>query len=169
MNSRRVYILSGLVLLLLQLVSDNFLELSSYVKLFFLHIVILNSPVTFSRIFLMIAAFVLGLSADLFSGGIIGLYAASLVPVAFLRNRILSITASKRIGNSNEDFYLEELPNSSIIPYYIVGTFIFVALHMGIESILAQDSIWFFLIRLTVSMIINALLTIGLTQFVFKR
>ena len=83
------YFLTFFILTIVQILVCNYLNLSHYISLSFLPLLILCIPIRFGTITAMIVAFAAGLSVDIFSEGVLGLNALALVPVAALRFPII--------------------------------------------------------------------------------
>ena len=86
-NFRILYIL----LLICQIVLCNFSPLGPYIMLSLLPAMILCVPLTVGTAACMFIAFASGLTVDWLSEGLIGINAASLVPVAHARKGIIRI------------------------------------------------------------------------------
>lgn len=86
---RNHYFLSYLLLLVLQMLLCNYLNLSPYVTISLLPVMILMLPIRFGTVFAMVLAFVSGLAVDWLSEGVVGLNALALVPVALARKGII--------------------------------------------------------------------------------
>ena len=95
-----VYVL----LLLAQLILGNYFTLSSYLMLSVLPVMVLCIPIRVGSVGAMIIAFVSGLIVDLLSEGVLGLNALALVPVAWLRNPVISLVFGGELFARKEDF-----------------------------------------------------------------
>lgn len=78
------------VLAIVQVILCNFLDLSRYAVLSFLPVLILMLPLRLDTVPMMLISFALGFAVDFFSTGMLGLTAASLVPVGLVRNSVVS-------------------------------------------------------------------------------
>ena len=95
-----VYVL----LLLAQLILGNYFTLSPYLMLSVLPVMVLCIPIRVGSVGAMIIAFVSGLIVDLLSEGVLGLNALALVPVAWLRNPVISLVFGGELFARKEDF-----------------------------------------------------------------
>ena len=95
-----VYVL----LLLGQLILGNYFTLSPYLMLSVLPVMVLCIPIRVGSVGAMIIAFVSGLIVDLLSEGVLGLNALALVPVAWLRNPVISLVFGGELFARKEDF-----------------------------------------------------------------
>ena len=70
---RQRYVFTYLVLLVIQIICGGLLNLSQYVVLCFLPVMILSLPITRSTPRVLVTAFVTGLAVDFFTDGVLGL------------------------------------------------------------------------------------------------
>lgn len=89
MNIDLKSILYILLILVIQTILDNYVDLGLHLHIVILPIIILLLPYRYKTLHTMILAFVLGLAVDIFTTGILGLYAGALTAVAFVRQKIL--------------------------------------------------------------------------------
>lgn len=97
------YFLTFFILTVAQILVCNYLNLSHYITLSFLPLLVLCIPIRYGTIPSMLVAFAAGLSVDIFSEGVIGLNALSLVPVAALRIPIISAVFGTGLLARKED------------------------------------------------------------------
>ena len=97
------FLITFLLLLLVQICIANFFRLSQYVMLSILPAMILLLPIRHSTTPGLIIAFFTGLAVDLLSDGLLGLNALSLVPVAFCRIGIIRLIFGEEIFARKED------------------------------------------------------------------
>lgn len=102
------YILTFILLVILQVLICNYLNLTHYVLLSILPVLILCSPIKFDCITTMCFAFIAGLCVDFFAEGIIGLNALALVPVAYLRKPIISLVFGREVFARKENISLRQ-------------------------------------------------------------
>lgn len=105
---RNHYFLTYFLLLILQILVSNYLNLSPYVTLSVLPVMILMLPIRFGTIFAMILAFVSGHTVDWLSEGVIGLNALALVPVALARKGIIYLVFGSEFFARKEDISLRK-------------------------------------------------------------
>lgn len=82
----RGYFLVFVIAVFLQVLVNNFLDLSKYLVICILPTLISLAPLRIRTPFLLIIAFITGFVTDFLSSGILGLTAVSLLPVAFCRD-----------------------------------------------------------------------------------
>lgn len=92
------YIIVYVILALVQIVLCNFLNLSRFVVLSYLPVLIMLLPLRWNSIPMIAFAFALGFLVDFFSTGMLGLTSLALVPVALARGGIISIMFGDELG-----------------------------------------------------------------------
>ena len=93
-----------LLLLLAQLLLSNYFNLTPYLMLSILPVMVLCIPIRVGPSGAMLIAFATGLVVDLLSEGLLGLNALALVPVAYLRNPVLRLIFGEELFSRREDF-----------------------------------------------------------------
>ena len=104
MKSNSGNTLMYVLLVLIQILVCNFINTGPYVFLSVLPVFILCLPLTVPAIPLMLIAAVSGLAVDWLAEGIIGLNALALIPVAFIRNRMVVLLFGKDHTDRAEGF-----------------------------------------------------------------
>ena len=89
-------ILFTLLVIVVQCVLDNYVDLSIYVRIVLVPYLILILPYRYRTISTMILAFLIGLSVDIFTTGVLGMNAGALVAVAFIRQKMLHAIMDER-------------------------------------------------------------------------
>ena len=92
------------LLAVVQMLICNYLNLSVYLMLSILPVMILCVPLRLPTFWTMLLAFVTGLAVDLLSEGLLGLNALALVPVAFVRKEIIRLIFGDELFARKEDF-----------------------------------------------------------------
>ena len=100
---RKNIILSYVLLLILQILLCNYLQLSPYVTLSVLPLMILMLPTRVGALPAMIIAFISALIVDFLAEGVVGINALALVPVALLRQPIIRLVFGDEIYSRQED------------------------------------------------------------------
>ncbi len=131
---RNKWILIGLVLVLLQAISDGLLHMSVYCCLFPILFIILTLPYRFKTLPTMLMAFFLGILADLLGNGVLGLNAAALTAVAFCRQGLLRMIAGPFIMDNVERPNLFSLGYIKIIGYSALCSLIYLTVFILVEN-----------------------------------
>ena len=93
-----------ILLLVVQLLLNHFLRMSSYVAICILPVMVLCISIRIKTWAVMLIAFGTGLAADLLSEGVLGLNTVALVPVALLRGPIINVVFGPEVSSRQEDF-----------------------------------------------------------------
>lgn len=105
---RQRYVFTYLVLLVIQIICGGLLNLSQYVVLCFLPVMILSLPITRSTPRVLVTAFVTGLAVDFFTDGVLGLTVCALLPVAFARNALIRLVFGTELLSRQEDISIHK-------------------------------------------------------------
>ena len=124
MNNWRFWV-SFAVLAVVQVILCNFLDLSRYAVLSFLPVLILMLPLRLGSIALMFISFALGFAVDFFSTGMLGLTAASLLPVGLMRNSVVAGLFGDELGPRDGELTLTWFG----VPKFALATLILCAMY----------------------------------------
>lgn len=154
--------------IIVQLLIENYLSLGVRIHITILPFLILGFSYKYSTISMMLIAFGLGLSVDIFGNGIIGLNAAALVAVAFTRESFLKNLVNQRSMENLSAPSPREMGLSPYIIYLIFTYSVFFIFFIPLESM----SIFPFfqnLIKLILSIIINVILAYILSRIFHNK
>ena len=101
---------------LIQVVVLNEVLFSSYINPFLYIMLIINLPLKTPKWFLLIYAFLLGLSIDLFSG-ILGFHSTATILIAFIKPLISKITIPFNILAETDEITLKKVGNKAFITF----------------------------------------------------
>jgi hypothetical protein len=91
-----------------QMLICNYLNISTYLMLSILPVMILCVPLRLPTFWTLLLAFVTGLAVDLLSEGLLGLNALALVPVAFVRKEVIRLIFGDELFARKEDFSMRK-------------------------------------------------------------
>ena len=111
-----------------QMLICNYLNLSAYLMLSILPVMVLCVPLRLPTFWTMLLAFVTGLAVDLLSEGLLGLNALALVPVAFVRKEVIRLIFGDELFARKEDFSLRKNGFGKVA----LAIFLVQALYLGI-------------------------------------
>ena len=146
-----------------QMVLCNFTDFSPFVMLTLLPAMIICVPLTVTTPLCMILAFVTGLSVDWLSEGIIGLNAASLVPVAIMRKPLIRFFLGEDIITRNDTFSFRKNGIGKISLTLMVMISLFLAVYIFLDGA-GTRPLWFNMTRFGVSLACNMLLALIITN-----
>ena len=95
-----VYVLLAVV----QMLICNYFNLSAYLMLSILPVLVLCIPLRVPTVGAMVIAFLTGFLVDLLSEGVLGLNVLALVPVAFVRKEVIRLIFGGELFARKEDF-----------------------------------------------------------------
>ena len=118
MNNILKYITLGAIVVVCQILVSEYVNIWAvlYVAVFPQFIILL--PPTINRSVYMLVAFTLGLGIDLFADGVLGLNAAALTAMAYMRHPILKLTVPKASFESYDNQPL--IPRTVEIPKLVL-------------------------------------------------
>jgi hypothetical protein len=160
---RNHYFLSYFLLLILQILICNYLNLSPYVTLSVLPVMILMLPIRFGTLFAMILAFVSGLAVDYLAEGVLGLNALALVPVALARKGIIYLIFGSEFFARKENISLRKHGAAKMTVAIAMAQSIFLLIYIWADGA-AMRPFLFNLIRFGVSLIVGTLLSLLLSR-----
>lgn len=126
--------LKYILLLIAQILLWNFFNFSQYVMIVFLPVMVLMMPVNRSVNITMILAFLSGLAVDFFADGQLGLTAASLLPVAFLRRPIIMFVFGNELFSRGENLSTRRQGWEKLILATALATAVFLLAYIIIDS-----------------------------------
>lgn len=123
-----------ILMLICQIVICNFSPLGPYIVLTTLPAMVLCIPLTISIAGCMVIAFFSGLAVDWLSEGLIGLNAASLLPVALARNGIIRLFLGEDLINRRDSFSFNKYGTAKISAALLSSLTIFLAFYIILDG-----------------------------------
>ena len=145
-----------------QMVICNYFHFTPYVVLSMLPAMILCMPLTIRTSTCMIIAFASGLSVDWLAEGLIGINAASLVPVALARKTIIRIFLGEDLIARSDSFTFKKNGIGKISTALVTALSIFFGLYVILDSAGTQPTS-FNLIRFAASVAASFILSLLVT------
>ena len=147
------------LLVICQIVICNFSYLGPYVMLSILPAMIMCIPLSVSTAGCMIIAFVTGLSVDWLSEGLIGINAASLLPVALARQTFIRIFLGEDIINRKDSFSVRKNGLGKVLIAMTAAYMLFLCIYIFLDGA-GTRPFWFGAARFAVSLVVNLTLAI---------
>ena len=116
------------ILTVVQIVLCNYLNLSRFVVLSILPVLVLMLPIRWGNIPMMFAGFALGFVVDFFSTGMLGLTSVALVPAALSRNGLVMLLFGDELGTREGDLGASRFG----IPKFVLATLMMCALYFAV-------------------------------------
>ena len=160
---RKNIILSYVLLLILQILLCNYLQLSPYVTLSVLPLLILMLPTRVGALPAMIIAFISALSVDFLAEGVVGINALALVPVALLRQPIIRLVFGDEIYSRQEDISIRRHGLLKMTVALILAQSTFLIIYVWADAAGAR-SFSFCLVRFILSLLSGVLVSLPLSR-----
>lgn len=154
-NTQVLYI----CLLICQIALCNFADLGPYFMLSILPAMIMCIPLSVDTAACMLIAFVSGLSVDWLSEGLIGINAASLVPVALARKTLIRVILGEDMINRKDSFSIRKNGLGKILTMMITAGIIFLAVYITLDGA-GTRPFWFRTTRFGLSLLANTGLSV---------
>lgn len=152
-----------LLLLICQIVLCNYSPLGPYIMLTILPAMVLCIPLKISTIGCMVIAFGSGLAVDWLSEGLIGINAASLVPVALARKSIIRIFFGEDLITRSDSFSFNKYGTAKVSAAIMTSIALFLAIYIILDGA-GTRPLWFNIAYFGASLISNWLLCLIVTN-----
>lgn len=146
-----------------QMTLCNFAGFSPYITLTMLPAMIICVPLIVSTPLCLLLAFATGLSVDWLSEGLIGLNAASLVPVALMRKPLIRFFLGEDLITRSDSFSFRKNGIGKISLVLIVSLLIFLGIYVFLDGAGTRPA-WFNLTRIGLSLLCNYVLALIVTN-----
>ncbi len=146
-----------------QMVLCNFAGFSPFITLTMLPAMIVCVPLTVSTPLCLLLAFATGLSVDWLSEGLIGINAASLVPVALMRKPLIRFFLGEDLITRSDSFSFRKNGIGKISLVLIVSLLIFLGIYVFLDGAGTRPT-WFNLTRMGLSLLCNYVLALIVTN-----
>ncbi|MBQ6709120.1 MAG: hypothetical protein IJN26_00265 [Bacteroidales bacterium] len=147
------------LLLICQIVLCNFSPLGPYITLSLLPAMIFCMPMSISTISCMFIAFGSGLAVDWLSEGLIGINAASLVPVALARKSIVRIFFGEDLITRGDSFSVNKYGTAKVSAALMSSIAVFLLFYVILDGA-GTRPMWFNLAYFGASLLCNWILAL---------
>lgn len=151
------------LLLICQIVLCNFSPLGPYITLSLLPAMIFCMPMSISTISCMFIAFGSGLAVDWLSEGLIGINAASLVPVALARKSIVRIFFGEDLITRGDSFSVNKYGTAKVSAALMSSIAVFLLFYVILDGA-GTRPMWFNLAYFGASLLCNWILALLVTH-----
>jgi len=159
------YIIQIPVYTLIQILILNEILFLSYINPYLYIILIIVLPYKTPKWFLIIYAFFLGFSIDIFSGTL-GMHSFASVLIAFCKNSIAKITIHHNIVEQGDELIMQKIGVKSFLTY----TFLITLIHLSTLFFLEHLNLEFKMLFKILLSVITTTILISITQlFFFKK
>ena len=154
MRTGQNFFILYLLLLICQIAICNYAALGPYLMLTLLPAMVICIPLTISTPVCMLIAFASGLAVDWLSEGLIGINAASLIPVAALRSTFIRIFLGEDIINRKDSFSVRRNGAGKISIVMAATTSVFLLVYIFLDGAGTRTFV-FCAIKFGVSLLLN--------------
>ena len=162
MRTNQHFGITYILLLICQILLCNYSPLGPYIMLTMLPAMILCVPLKTSTIGCMFIAFGSGLAVDWLSEGLIGINAASLIPVALVRKTIIRIFFGEDLITRKDSFSFNKFGTAKVSAAIITAIAIFLVMYIMLDGA-GTRPLWFNAVYFGASLISNWLLCLIVT------
>ncbi len=160
---RKYFLVSYLLMLVLQILICNYLQVSPYITLSILPAMVLMLPIRYGTIVAMILAFLSGLSIDFLAEGLTGINSLAIVPVALLRTPILRMVFGSAIFSRREDISIRRHGLIKMATAITLAQSLFLILYIWADTS-GTRPFTFCLLRFILSLIPGVLLSLPISN-----
>ena len=146
-----------ILLLICQIVLCNYSPLGPYIMLSILPSMVLCIPLKISTIGCMLIAFGSGLAVDWLSEGLIGINAASLVPVALARKTIIRVFFGEDLITRSDSFSFNKYGIAKVSAAILTSIAVFLGIYIMLDGA-GTRPLWFNAVYFGASLISNWLI-----------
>lgn len=152
-----------ILLVICQILICNYCQITPYILVTMLPVMILCIPLSVNTISCMIIAFLTGLSVDWLSEGLIGINACALVPVALARKGIIRIFLGEDIISRSDSFSFKKNGALKISIALITSIGLFLTIYIVLDGA-GTKTVWFNISRFFASLSCCYLLGVVVTN-----
>lgn len=153
------YQIAFILLVIAQILICNYLNLTQYIMLSILPVLILCLPVRVSTLTATVIAFASGICVDLLSDGLVGLNCLALVPVAFCRKAIISLVFGSEVFARKENIATKKHGIGKMAFGIVLVQSLFLIIYIWADGA-ATRPFWFNLVRFLLSLIVSSALSL---------
>lgn len=146
-----------------QIALCNYAYLGPYLMLTLLPAMVMCIPLSVGTPLCMLIAFATGLSVDWLSEGLIGINAASLIPVALCRTSLIRVFLGEDIINRKDSFSIRKNGVGKISVVMAAALIIFLAIYIFLDGA-GTRPFWFCISRFAASLAANLILSLVVVE-----
>lgn len=157
------FLLTFILMLIGQILLCNYFRVTQYVTLSILPVMIMCIPTKHSTTLALIAAFVTGLAVDMLSEGIIGLNVLALVPVAFVRQKVVKAIFGEEIFTRGGNFSIGRYGPTKVSFAILIAQSLFLFIYVLADGA-GTRPLWFNGARFGASLLAGYLLSLFVVE-----
>lgn len=128
-----IFFIIYLLLVIAQIILNNFLNFSNLFLLSILPTLLVFLSVKRGTVSVMFLAFIIGLTVDFLSDGMLGLTCIALLPVAFLRRGIIGLVMGREVFLRGEELSVRRQGLLKIILLVIIAQSLYFAIYIPVD------------------------------------
>ena len=152
---------------LLQVLLCNFLNLTYYLTLSLLPVLVLLIPVRYSTITAMLIAAATGFLVDFLGDGVLGLNMLALIPVGLVRNGLLNLAFGQEVFAHKEDVTMQKYGILKFSTYIVIAQALFLIIYIAADGA-GTRPFWFNALRFAISLPAGTLLSLFIADTLTK-
>ena len=170
MNVQLKYATLGALLIICQILLSEYVNIWPllYIAIFPQFIILL--PPSINRTVHLLIAFALGMAIDIFADGVLGLNAAALVAMAYLRPSFLKITLSKANLDTTDNLPLlprtVEIQKLAVLNGFMLAIFFLVYILLDSAGMFP---FWYTILKIAVCVIVNCIISLICSKVLFEK
>ncbi len=131
MRSR--FVISFIAMIAIQVMLGGLINLSQYLVICILPVMIMCLPITFGTGRVLLVAFVSSLVVDFFTDGALGLTAVALLPVAFTRNALIRLVFGSELLSRREDISIHKQGAGKVLLSILLATTLYFLVFVPVD------------------------------------
>ena len=152
---------------LLQVLLCNYLNLTYYLTLSLLPVLVLLIPVRYSTITAMLIAAATGFLVDFLGDGVLGLNMLALIPVGLVRNGLLNLVFGQEVFAHKEDVTMQKYGILKFSTYIVIAQALFLVIYIAADGA-GTRPFWFNALRFAISLPAGTLLSLFIADTLTK-
>ena len=166
MRSNRFFLIY-LCIVALQVLICNYLNLSYYLTLSLLPVIVILIPVRYSTIAAMLIAAASGLAVDILGDGVLGLNMLSIVPVALARKGLLRVIFGQEVFAQDEDVTIKKYGILKFLGFIAIAQALFLLIYILADGA-GTRPLWFNALRFGISLVACILVSLFIADNLTK-
>ena len=156
MRSR--FVISFIAMIAIQVMLGGLINLSQYLVICILPVMIMCLPITFGTGRVLLVAFVASLVVDFFTDGALGLTAVALLPVAFTRNALIRLVFGSELLSRREDISIHKQGAGKVLLAILLATTLYFLVFVPVDCA-GTRSLSFIALRIILSVAVSTALS----------
>lgn len=166
MRSNRFFLIY-LCIVALQVLICNYLNLSYYLTLCLLPVIVILIPVRYSTITAMLIAAASGFVVDILGDGVLGLNMLAIVPVALARKGLLKVIFGQEVFAQDEDVTIKKYGIFKFLGFIAIAQALFLLIYILADGA-GTRPFWFNALRFGISLVAGILVSLFIADNLTK-